>query len=116
MDGAKTVYRRLSEIEAAPTAHAVGLKKVLLSAGETRSAVTQIAVTTFRAGEKAGSHRHPTMDEHYLFIEGEGLMTVDGQSYECRPGDYLLVGAGSLHELQALAEMKFMTIGIAYDK
>lgn len=116
MAGQTVIFRRLSEVGAVATAHAVGLKKVLLSSAETPSAVTQIAVTSFKADETAESHVHPTMDEHYFFMEGEGEMTVGDTVCHCRPGDYLLVPAGSSHRLTAVKAMKFMTIGIAYDK
>lgn len=111
----QTVFRRISEIPALPTAHAVGLKKVLLANDETESAVTQIAVTTFNPGESAEPHVHSTMDEHYIFLEGDGVMTIGGKDYCCHADSYLLVQAGTVHTLRAVSRMKFITIGIAYD-
>lgn len=116
MAGRQSLHRNLSEISALPTAHSVGLKKVLLSTAETESAVTQIAVTEFRAGESVEAHIHTTMDEHYIFLEGEGSVSVGSQTLSCHTGDYLLVPAGESHCLKALTDMKFVTIGIAYDK
>lgn len=112
---ASPIVRSLADIPALPTAHGTGLKQVLLAASETDSAVTQIARTSFRSGERAESHIHPTMDEHYLFLEGRGSMTLGDDRRDCLPGDYILVPAGTAHSLLALTDMKFITIGIAYD-
>lgn len=112
----KPIIKDINTITAVPTAHNIGLKQVLLTSGETTSAVTQIACSQLRQGEQVDEHFHKTMDEHYLFEEGVGVMTIDGISYDCKSGTYILVPAGCPHSLKSLLDMKFLTIGIAYDK
>lgn len=112
----KPIIKDINTITAVPTAHNIGLKQVLLTSGETTSAVTQIACSQLRQGEEVEEHVHKTMDEHYLFEEGVGVMTIDGNSYDCKCGTYILVPAGCSHSLKSLLYMKFLTIGIAYDK
>ena len=53
------------------------------------------------------------MDEHYYFMEGEGLMMISSEKYICKAGTYLLIPAGYRHSLQACSVMKFITIGVA---
>lgn len=112
----KPIIKDINTITAVPTAHNIGLKQVLLSSGDTTSAVTQIARTHLRKGEIVEEHIHKTMDEHYLFEDGEGVMMVDDNCNECKNGIYILVPAGSTHSLIPVTDMKFLTIGIAYNK
>jgi len=57
-------------------------------------------------GGAEGSHRHDesepeygAMSELYLVIEGSGLITLDGESVELRPGDAALAAPGVDHDL-----------------
>lgn len=109
----RLLIRRLSDIPAIPTAHHVGLKQVLLANSETPSAITQIAMSQFTKGESVEPHLHPTMDEHYLFLEGSGKMTIDGETYPLQAGDFILIPAGTKHDLVALEDMRFVTVGVA---
>lgn len=110
------IIRELSEITVTPTAHGIGLKKVLLCSNETISAITQIAVTQLRKGERVEIHIHKTMDEHYIFLEGEATMLLNGEEHSCKNETYILVCSGAEHSLKALTDIKFITIGVAYDK
>lgn len=109
------IVRLLSEIQAQPTAHQIGLKQVLLANDETQSKLTQIALTTLHKGEEVGQHVHKTMDEHYLFISGEGRFMLGEKAIECVEGLFLLVPAGCQHSMVATTELKLMTIGVALD-
>lgn len=114
--GLMSIIKDISKIEGISTAHGIGIKKVLLSCGDTESSVTQIAVTKLKKGEEVECHVHKTMDEHYIILSGEGVMDIEGESYVCRDNMYILISKGSLHSLRATTDMKFITIGIAYDK
>lgn len=98
------------------TSHGIGIKKVLLRDGDTDSAVTQIAVTALKAGDAVEEHVHHTMDEHYFMLAGNAEVFVGGIRYELDEGTYLWVSKGESHAMRALTDMKFITIGIAYDK
>lgn len=111
-----SIQKNISNIEGVSTAHGIGIKRVLLSSGETDSAVTQIAVTALRDEEEVEAHVHPTMDEHYIILEGNGEMFFNGNWHNCKEGDYLLITKGDKHAMKAKSNMKFMTIGIAYGK
>lgn len=115
MPNRDAIIRLLAETEAQPTAHQIGLKQVLLANDETPSSVTQIAVTTLRKGEQVETHVHKTMDEHYLFLSGEGCFVLGDERLECREGLFLQVPAGCPHSMEARAELKFITVGVALD-
>lgn len=100
------IVRHLNEIDSKPTSHDIGLKQVLLANDETSSAITQIAKTVLKKGERVGEHVHPTMDEHYLGLSGSGVLWVDDQ-------EIALVKAGSKHHLEAKDDVCFLTIGVA---
>lgn len=110
------IIRELSEITVAHTSHHVGVKQVLLHSGETASAITQIAVTQLRKGEEIEVHIHKTMDEHYIFLAGKAIIFLNGEEYTCKNGTYILVSSNDRHSLRALTDIKFITIGVAYDK
>lgn len=89
------------------------MKTVFLSSQETSSSLTQIAITELHKGDFVDIHVHPTMDEHYYFMEGEGFMMIVDEKYICKAGTYLLIPAGYRHSLQACSVIKFITIGVA---
>lgn len=113
MPNPRFIQRNLSDILPIPTAHNIGLKSVLLGNAETISNITQIAITELHQGEEVESHVHQTMDEHYLFISGEGVMRVDAEIVTCKKGVFLLIPAMSVHSIRAITDMKFLTIGVA---
>lgn len=110
MDG--FVIKDLTDVNEVPTSHNAGLKRVLLSKGETRSKITQIAVTTLKAGEVAEEHNHLDMEEFFLFYEGQGRMRIDGREVEVGPGRFIGIPAGVAHEVQAVTDLRFQTIGV----
>lgn len=108
----RDIIRLLSEVEPQPTAHRIGMKQVLLANDETSSSITQISVITLCKGERVDKHVHKTMDEHYLFLSGEGYFMMGDVKLECQEGLFLLVPAGTYHYMWAETELKCITIGV----
>lgn len=107
------IYRNIQDIEAIPTSHGGGMKKVLIAKNETPSAITQIAHTTLQAGEHIEGHTHPDMEEHFYIEEGSGHIVLDGIEYPMHDGDYFYVPAGMSHELFiGDTPVVMMTIGV----
>jgi len=52
----------------------------------------------FKPGAAIGYHLQPE-DEIYYVINGRGVMTVDGESFDVGPGTAVLTRAGSSHGL-----------------
>lgn len=105
------MIRQLSEISPIITSHAVGLKKVLLSNAEAESGLTQIAVTELKAGEIAEAHVHEDMEEAFFILEGEIEATLNNSPSVCKGGDFIFIEKGIKHEMSAITDVKFMTIG-----
>lgn len=95
-----------------PTSHLIGQKKVLLSNAETISAITQIAISKLFKNDIVEKHVHPTMDEHYVVLSGEGIILVDNTQFNLQSGTFILVPAGSFHEMKAITDLEFITIGV----
>ena len=48
-------------------------------------------------GVVIGPHRHFDNEEVYVIVQGEGEMTVDGETEKIKPGDAVLTKSGSVH-------------------
>lgn len=106
------MLKHLSDILPQPTAHGVGQKRILLKQAETETSLTQIAVTILQAGEATEEHSHPTMEECFFFLGGEAKLTVEGNTLMCHEGDFVQVKCGERHRLEAVKEMRVLTIGV----
>lgn len=105
--------KNINDIAPVLTTHRVGEKRVLIAQGETDTDITQIAVTALKAGERAEAHRHPTMEEFFLFKKGETKMTVEQEEIMCHSGDFIRIPANTLHAIEAMTDIEIMTIGCA---
>ena len=113
MIGKDVIIRHLSDIASVSTMHGNGAKRVLVSNNETETLITQVAITELKAGENVEPHFHPTMEEDFIFLEGECEATVDGNVCRCNAGTFLKVPAKTEHSLCPATNIKMITIGIA---
>lgn len=109
----RLIYKDYNLLEAQPTSHNIGVKKVLLSNSETLSNITQLAISKLFAKECVENHVHPTMDEHFIITSGSGIMYVDNVKYDLCAGKFILVPAGCIHNLNAITDFEFITIAVA---
>lgn len=56
--------------------------------------------TILDPGATIGDHEHSTSEEIYWFIEGEGVMSVNGREFPASKGDVILTQRGSRHALR----------------
>ena len=113
MSHERLIIKNVKDLTPVSTSHCIGLKTVLLSNQETVSPITQIAITTLQSGEKIEVHLHPTMDEYYFFLEGEGVLLIDEKEYECSTGLFFMIPATAQHGIIAKSDMKFMVMGMS---
>lgn len=106
------LHRHTAEIEYVPTSHGVGEKRVVATQKEVGKPITQIARTLLHTGVQVEKHVHPTMDEHFFFIEGESRVLIDDITYNCVTGDYLFIPAGCNHQIDVINDTLMLTIGI----
>ena len=106
------LLRHIGDIETVSTSHGVGEKRVIATHETVGKPVTQIARTKLQEGEKVEDHVHPTMDEHFFFLSGQCVFTLDGINNVCKSDDYLFVPAGCKHRIDVTKETVMITIGI----
>lgn len=111
-DKKEVLLRHISEIASVCTSHGIGDKKVIATSKEVGENVTQIAQTLLHAGENVDEHIHPTMDEHFFFLDGKCNVIIDGNNKECTKGDYLFIPSGHTHSIKVISNTLMFTIGI----
>lgn len=109
------LLKNLADLDGRPTAHGSGVKKVFRSNGEMPSNLTQVAFGSFNKGEKCEEHIHPTMDEYFFFLRGEGVYTIAEKDYELKANIFLEIPAGAPHSLKATSDtpLEFVYWGVA---
>lgn len=61
-----------------------------------------LSSTELNPGKQTSGHRHTGQEEVYFFIEGNGVMIIDGDTYEqfkVEPGDVVLIPDGAFHQV-----------------
>ena len=72
----------------------------------------QVVAMTLKVGEDIGSEVHPTTDQVFIFVAGEGEAVLDGQSQKFDDGDLVFVRAGTRHNIinRGGAPLRLITI------
>jgi mannose-6-phosphate isomerase-like protein (cupin superfamily) len=74
---------------------------------------SQLVLMSLRPGEDIGLETHPENDQFFRFEAGEGKVLIDGNEYEVRDGDAVIVPAGAEHNVvntSATEALKLYTI------
>ncbi|MEM8946249.1 MAG: cupin domain-containing protein [Planctomycetota bacterium] len=58
----------------------------------------------------ARTHYHKQTTELYYFLEGTGVMELDGQRFDVEPGTSVMIKAGCRH--RAIGRLKFINVPI----
>jgi quercetin dioxygenase-like cupin family protein len=82
-------------------------KRRLLSADELRQPGALLQLVVVPPGSHIPPHRHATSVEVYVVRRGVCELVVNGQWYEMRPGDTILMEPGDVHELTNRREEPF---------
>ncbi len=68
------------------------------------SEVSRYGVNTLQPGDSVELHFHDC-NEFWIIIEGRGVATSEGVTYELGPGDMLLTKEGDEHSLEVTEKM-----------
>lgn len=61
------------------------------------------------AGNATQRHYHKQSEEFYFILEGAGVMEIDGESREVKPGDAILIPPGAWHTIRASdSDLRFL--------
>jgi mannose-6-phosphate isomerase len=60
----------------------------------------QVKTITVRAGQRLSYQRHQYRSEHWYVVLGDGLVTLDGTTFEVTAGSAVDVAVGMAHRIQ----------------
>ncbi|MEO8710474.1 MAG: cupin domain-containing protein [Parafilimonas sp.] len=111
------IFQWLSNILPVANAHGKGEKFVFLTQQDTQTALTQFAYGKLIPGEEVNQHLHPSMEEFFYFLSGEGEYVIDDIVYSIKPDSFFRIPANTLHILKVTGTqpLTFLYFGIATD-
>lgn len=65
---------------------------------------------TLHAGKSISYQLHHHRDEVWTFIDGRGLLVIDGKITEVGRGDTIVIHAGTLHAVRAVTDLRFIEV------
>lgn len=72
---------------------------------------SEISVNSMSAGEKLPfNHRHKQNEEVYIFIKGEGAMTIDNEVIKVKEGSCIKVLAEANRTMEAKTDLQYICI------
>ncbi|HEY9201460.1 MAG TPA: cupin domain-containing protein [Gammaproteobacteria bacterium] len=90
----------LKTIQSGPVSHNPAIKKQQMLGTNELDHLIQFSQAVFPAGEIAGAHSHPDMNEVFFILSGTGQMRIDDKTIELEPGMCITVEAGEAHEIE----------------
>lgn len=74
---------------------------------------SQLVLMSLRPKEEIGEETHPDNDQFFRIESGHGKCIIDGNQYEIKDGDAIVVPAGAKHNIintEATAPLKMYTL------
>ncbi len=74
---------------------------------------SQLVLMSLKVGEEIGMETHPDNDQFFRFEMGQGKCIIDGNEYDVKDGDVVIVPAGAKHNVINISkteELKLYTI------
>jgi quercetin dioxygenase-like cupin family protein len=78
--------------------------KFIRTSRETNGELVEVEVTVQPNGFVAAAHVHPSQDERFEILEGEIEFRLGKETMVARPGDVVLVAAGTPHKFRNLGD------------
>jgi|TARA_B110000438_G_scaffold273109_1_gene292257 quercetin dioxygenase-like cupin family protein len=60
-----------------------------------------VSSTTLKANRSTNGHKHEGQEEVYMFIKGNGWMTLDDDRFLVKEGEMVLIEDGVFHKIEA---------------
>ena len=67
------------------------------------------SLVCIKAGVELKSHTSPT-DAFILLLEGKGVFTIEGKSFELHQNDYFSFKANETHSLKAIKDLRMLLV------
>jgi mannose-6-phosphate isomerase-like protein (cupin superfamily) len=109
------ISKHLSEVPETAVSHSSGIKKVLLRQGDSAGCLTQIAYGSLNPLEQVEFHTHPTMEEYFFFLGGEGVYYVGPEEVKVSRDVFVCIPANTSHSLKCSGndKLEFFYFGVA---
>ena len=85
-------------------------RKSLIKVGELKGEVQTVNYAWLDEGKAFESHRHPDGTECFLFIEGEGEMTINENTINVIKDGFVIVEKNESHSVKNIGEQKLVFI------
>lgn len=63
-----------------------------------------------KAGKSISYQRHFHRDEVWTFVEGTGILVIDGETREVQQGDVVYIRKGQKHAVKAVTDLHFVEV------
>ena len=77
---------------------------------------SDITIACWEPGQTSPIHCHPTADEIYHVLEGEGLFNDGRREVTLRPGNTVIFPAGEVHLVKAVTRMVLYRVQAGPDR
>jgi mannose-6-phosphate isomerase-like protein (cupin superfamily) len=67
-----------------------------------------LAEATIPAGGATQRHHHKVSEEFYFIVEGTGVMEIDSEHRDVRPGDAILIPRNAWHQITATTALRML--------
>ncbi|MFZ4455720.1 MAG: cupin domain-containing protein [Bacteroidales bacterium] len=95
------------------TNHQSGKKRVLLNKEQSNTNLTQVALGFIEKNTTIENHKHPTMEEFFFILSGNGLFILESKSLSVSQNDIIRVPANCDHSIEAISDLEFLYWGIS---
>lgn len=75
---------------------------------------SQIVLMSLKPGEEIGMETHPDNDQFFRFDAGMGKVFIDGNEYDIKDGDAVIVPAGAEHNVVNSSETEDLKLYTLY--
>ncbi|MCL5959876.1 MAG: cupin domain-containing protein, partial [Chloroflexi bacterium] len=69
-------------------------------------------IVCYEPGQHTVQHLHPRQDEIFYIVEGEGIITVDGEEITVRPTSVVFVPAKTKHGIKTTDDSRLLLMFI----
>ena len=75
-----------------------------------------ISIVGWEAGQISPIHSHPTADEIYHVLEGQGVFKDEKREVKLGPGDTVIFPSGGVHQVTAVTRMVLYRVQAGPDR
>lgn len=86
------------------------LKNVPFAREELGGGEVKFQIVKFKSGAVLEPHHHKETHEIFFVQNGEGIIEINGERMECKPGDFVLCKPGDVHGFENMGRGEFVVL------